>query len=82
VRRSHVPPVQGIKTLAIVNLAGKKNRPVVRACSLAKQASFFGLERVGRFLRSFCGTDRLWSYRTRQMLSKLAMENSIWTRVA
>jgi hypothetical protein len=54
----------------------------VRACSLAKQASFFGLERVGRFLRSFCGTDRLWSYRTRQMLSKLAMENSIWTRVA
>ncbi len=39
--RGHVPPVQASKTRAIVSFAGKKNGPVSRACSLAKQASFF-----------------------------------------
>ena len=36
---------------------------------------------MGRCLRTFSRTDRLWFYRTRQILSKLAMEDLIWTRV-
>ena len=44
--RGDVPPIQG-KARAIVNLAGKKNRPVLRACSLAKQGSSFCLGWVG-----------------------------------
>jgi hypothetical protein len=48
--RSHVPPVKGSKTVAIVNLTGKKDGPVLRACALARQASLFGFGVSGTML--------------------------------
>ena len=65
--RGNVPPVQDSKTRAIVNLADEKMSLFCGQLP-AKQASFFCLERVERFLRSLsCGNDSNRSAHAREL---------------